>query len=112
MDNLFYPANNAASGVNPGSISANPSYLTNWGLLFGKGSGTTGSQNEINIWGNGKGDYAFYSEANGSYNIQNSSGGTFTASAVPEPATLTLFGSGLFCLAGCAWRRRKLAKAD
>jgi hypothetical protein len=32
------------------------------------------------------------------------------ASAVPEPASLTLFGLGACFLAGCGWRRRKTLK--
>ena len=32
-----------------------------------------------------------------------------SATAAPEPASLTLLGLGGLCLAGCAWRRRKAA---
>jgi hypothetical protein len=108
VDDLIYPNNNAASGVNPG-ISVNPSYLTNSGLLFGPpGSGT---QDEVNFWGNGGGDYAFGAETGGNYTILQFGGGTFTleeaASAVPEPTTLTMLGIGIASMAGYGWRRRK-----
>ncbi len=116
VDNLIYPANDAASGAHNsgspfGAIISNPSYLTNYGLLFGPGSGTTGSQSEINIWGNGGGDYAFGSEKNGIYNIQDYSGGTFTFSvaiaSVPEPSSLTVvLGIGALVLGVYSWRRR------
>jgi hypothetical protein len=105
VDDLIYPANNAANGVNP-NISGNPSYLTNWGLLFGQPG--TGSQNEVNIYANGGGDYALWSEAGGSYNITNSSGGTFALVALPEPASLTLLGLGAAAIAVYS-RRRKVA---
>jgi hypothetical protein len=108
VDDLIYPNNNAASGVNPG-ISTNPSYLTNFGLLFGPPG--TGSQDEINIWGNGGGDYAFYSEKGGSYNIQVGSGGIFNLTPVPEPASVSLLGIGLAGVSYFVWRRRKPSAA-
>jgi hypothetical protein len=119
-DDLIYPNNNAYSGVNPGpgSSDLNSSYLTAWGLLFGSETGTTGSQEEINIWGNGSGNYSFYSAVGGSYTIDqgfpfNPGGGsTFMLTAVPEPSTLTLLGFGVAGLAGYGWRRRKQLAAD
>jgi len=104
IDNLIYPANDAASGVNT-HIGANPSYLTYWGLLFGHPG--TGLQDEINIWGNGGGDYAFYSEQGGSYIIQQGSGGSFTLTAVPEPSSLVLTGIAALGMGVYVWRRRK-----
>ena len=104
VDNLIYPANNAFSGVNPG-FGSNPSFLTNFGLLFGPPS--TGSQQEINIWGNGNGDFAFFTFNNG-YNIQTGSGVTFTLAPVPEPSGLVVFGAATLAgVAFCGWRRRK-----
>ena len=37
--------------------------------------------------------------------------GTFEFEAAPAPPSLTLLGVGAFCLAGYAWRRRRLAAA-
>jgi hypothetical protein len=106
IDNLIYPANNAASGVNP-AISSNPSFLTAWGLLFSKGAGEL----EVNIFGNGLGDYAFYTGLNGGiYPIQSPTGGTLTVAPTPEPASLTLLGLGSLGLLGYGWRRRKQAE--
>jgi hypothetical protein len=104
VDDLIYPANNAASGVNPG-IGSNPSYLTLYGLLFGPPG--TGSQTEINIWGIGGGDYAIYSEIGGSYNIQTGSGGSFELTAAPAPNGLALCGLSGFVFLGVLIRRRK-----
>jgi hypothetical protein len=108
VDDLIYPNNDAANGVSP-NIGSNPSYLTNWGLLFGHPG--SGSQDEINIWGNGNGDYAFGSEMGGNYNILQLSGGTFTLTPVPEPTSLCLLGIGLSGLAVFALRGRKAGEA-
>jgi hypothetical protein len=74
VDDVIYPLGDAA-GTTP------PSYLTEWGLLF-NGGGTA-----INLWGNGRGDYAFYSE--GTIPSAVSGGGTFSLS-LPEPGTILL----------------------
>lgn len=106
IDDLLYPNADAALGVNPGMGGAN-SYLTLWGLHFG--SSTPEGQREINIWGNGNGDYAFWSAVGGHYTISVSSGGAFTldripavdpglANAVPEPSSFVLFSVGLACV--------------
>lgn len=107
FDNLIYPANNAGSGVNPNGTT-NPSYLTGFGLLFGQPG--TGSQQEINIWGNGgSSNYAFYTAVNGGYNIQQGGGGTFTLTAgVPEPSSFLLAGvAGLGLVMGVWWKRKE-----
>jgi hypothetical protein len=76
IDNLIYPGNNAAPW---GS-----SYLTGGGILFGKGGGAI----EINIWGNGGGDYAFYGGYSSSdYPITVGSGGIIPALAMFSSAS-------------------------
>ncbi len=115
VDNLLYPDDNAASAgkYNPvasnyagGSSISGPSYLDIFGLLFGK-PGT-----EINIYGVGNGAYAFYTEVNGGYNIQQGGGGvvsnlTDPPPPVPEPASLTLLVAGGVSLLGYAGLRRR-----
>ncbi len=114
VDDLIYPSNDAASGVNPG-FSTGISYLTYWGLLFGQPG--TGSQNEINIWGNGNANYAYGSEKGGGFTNITYNGGTFTLvdppppgnTSVPEPGSLALSSVGLgFLLMFEAGRRQNL----
>lgn len=106
VDNLIYPADNAYSGVNPGSGSG-PSFLTYWGLLFGSGSGS--SATEINIFANGDNSYSFWSETGGNYTV-GESGGVAAVAPVPEPASLTTLGIGACGLLGYTWRRWQLAQ--
>jgi len=101
VDNLVYPNDDAASGVYP-AIPNNPSYLTNWGLLFGA-SGT-----EINIWGNGQSDYAFWSETGGGWGVTDGGGGTFSLST-PEPVSMVLFGTFLSLTGGVLSRKKRMA---
>jgi hypothetical protein len=101
VDNLVYPGNNAANGVNNGQgglgAIANPSFLDNGGLLFGQ------SGFDLNIWGNGANDYAIDWTGGGV-----TSGAKFKMSlATPEPASLTLLGIGAVGLAGTWWRKRR-----
>jgi PEP-CTERM motif len=113
-DNLIYPANNAGSGVNNGSggapIISNPSLLDFFGLLFG---GTIGGDTIfLNIYSNdGGGDYSFGSSINGFTTINTLTGGSFTLTSVPEPASLSMLAAGIACVAGYGWRRRKPAVA-
>lgn len=75
-DNLFYPSNSALGG---------DSYLTTNGLLFGDGN-----QIEINVWGNGGGDYAFYEAVGAYYPIQLNSGASLSVvSLVCTASTFT-----------------------
>jgi hypothetical protein len=101
FDDLVYWGDNAGDGPQAG-FGAASSYLTSGGLVF---SAVTGSQDEINIFGNGNGDYSFLTEVGGNYNIQTSTGGEFMLTAVPEPSALVL--SGIAAVGWVTfWRRR------
>jgi PEP-CTERM motif len=86
VDNVLYPASDP--------------FLDVWGLLF------TGGGLEINIWGNAPDNYSFYSHNGSSFNVADASVSTFSASAVPEPATFLLLGTSLLGF-GVLRRRRK-----
>jgi hypothetical protein len=112
FDNLIYPGNNAGSGVYNGysgnQIIANPSLLDYFGLLFdGTLGGSTIYLNIGTVYGDD--DYAFGSSSDGVVNVFTLTGGSFTLNAVPEPASLTMLGIAIACIAGNGWRRRKLA---
>ena len=107
VDNLIYPANDAGSGVNNGTGGLasipNPSYLDEGGLLFGPPG--TGSQEQINIWGNGgANNYEFGSAAGGADTII-ATDGTFTLTAVPEPSTVSMAAAAICVGIAYGWSR-------
>jgi hypothetical protein len=94
-DDVLYPS---------GSITG---YLDNYGLLFENST----NQWELNIWGNSNAPYSAYiyhkgdwELADGSWYVSHNDDVVFSMelnpAPVPEPATLLLFGSGLFGIAG------------
>jgi len=94
IDNLLY-TNDASA------------YLDVYGVLF-----STDAYQEVNIWGNGGGDYAAYSWNPGGYVLQNATGEIFSITFdqyIPEPSSVALAGIGLLGLA-MARRTRAVAK--
>src|SRR3974377_704785 len=73
-NNVLYPSNDPVLDI--------------YGLLFGGGG------LEINIWGNGPGDYSFYSFDGSGYNVAAAGPSTVGLQAVPEPSSLLLLGNG------------------
>ena len=89
-DNLLTPASNPVLDGN--------------GLVFA-GSSLPATSHYFNIWGNGPNNYSYFNNYD-SWPIGSGNLDSFTVSGpVPEPATLTLLGTGL--LAGCVIRRRR-----
>ena len=72
------------------------------GIIFSDGGST-----ELNIWGNGPGNYSFwlFNPATG-YTSLFDGEATVSASVVPEPGSLALAGMGVFGLLGYRARRR------
>jgi len=105
VDNVIYPEANAVIG-----IPAPSAYIDNDGLLFGQPG--TGSQAEVNIWGNGGGDYALYTvDGNDNSNISTGTGGTFTLTAVPEPEPITILAALMIASSIAAHLRRRVRLA-
>jgi hypothetical protein len=94
----FFSPNGAFIANNVLYPSSDPDLDSN-GLLFGGGG------LEINIWGNGPGNYSFYSWDGSSIDVAASGPSTVGLQAVPEPASLSLLGSGLIGLAGVLRRK-------
>ena len=126
VDNVLFPGNDATNYAGGGLLNpsgTNVSYLDQYGLCFTANlTSNPLGQTEINIWGNGSdgsiggsvanplGDYVLSSTYNnngtGDNNVSMGGGGSFTITAVPEPATVTLLGSAMLGLGAVYLRRR------
>jgi len=105
VDNLLYPDQNANLAYTSGIYGGQPSYLTQWGLLFGNENNSI----EINIWGNlpGQNNYSFYSSSDGSNESNADPDETFIlTSGAPAPGVLPASLS-LLCLSGLGLLARR-----
>jgi hypothetical protein len=82
--------------TNPQYPTTNP-FLDNSGLLF-----TDKTGDEINLWGNADGSYAFYGDINSVRYAPAVDSGFGTITAVPEPINCALALFGLIVACGSA----------
>ena len=90
--NAFDPVTGAFEGSIP--INAGPGNTPGglWGFMFGSGAGSGGNANTL-----------YFNDG-----LNGETGGLFAAiSAVPEPATFLLLGTGLASLGVTTWRRAR-----
>jgi len=94
-------------------MDGNPSYLTNWGLVFVPGGPNPGPTPEINIYGDGGTDYGFLGGYPTYYFPNQPSGGQFTLApnGVPEPSIPIMLVTRIAGLGYFGCRRRRLALA-
>ena len=119
VDNMVYPNGDAATGNHAGSyngsLTGNPSYLTNAGLLFVPGGASPGSAPQIFFFGQtigGLPGYFLEVSLAGGFGFGTGQYNSFTLSlptiVTPEPASIVVFGTGTFWMFLATCRRRKI----
>jgi hypothetical protein len=98
-----------AAGINVNydnilNLSGPGMLLDQYGLYFMATNG-----NVINLYVNPENVSSFihYGYRGGSYSVENEDAGPISLTPTPEPSTWLLMGSGLFALAGLAWKSRR-----